>query len=114
MKKINPPYNSDADLIRRLFSFLERYGLINFGVFQIQKFKPKVNFRIGIIGAGISGLIAARQLQFFGFDVLLFEARKEVGGRIRTYKNGRYVADLGAMIITGLGGNPAGILARQV
>lgn len=114
MERINEPYNNDADLIRRLHAFLERYGFINFGVFKIEKPIPKANIRIGVIGAGVSGLIAARQLKYFGFDVMVFEGRKEVGGRIRTYQNGRYIADLGAMIVTGLGGNPTAVLARQV
>lgn len=36
-----------------------------------------------IIGAGISGLAAANTLYENGFDVQIFEARKEFGGRIR-------------------------------
>ncbi|KAL4436240.1 hypothetical protein ABPG74_015831 [Tetrahymena malaccensis] len=36
-----------------------------------------------IIGAGISGLAAAHSLHENGFDVQIFEARKEFGGRIR-------------------------------
>lgn len=31
---IEPPYNSDTLLARRIHSFLERYGFINFGVFK--------------------------------------------------------------------------------
>lgn len=39
---------------------------------------------IAIIGAGISGLYAAPQLQQKGYDVTVFEARDRVGGRIFT------------------------------
>nr|WP_214742964.1 FAD-dependent oxidoreductase [Exiguobacterium sp. s48] len=39
---------------------------------------------IAIIGAGVSGLYAALQLQQKGYDVTVFEARDRVGGRIFT------------------------------
>ena len=37
-----------------------------------------------------------------------------IGGRIHTFRSGDYVADLGAMVITGLGGNPLAVLRTQV
>ena len=33
---------------------------------------------------------------------------------MHTFRSGPYVADLGAMVITGLGGNPLAILKRQM
>ena len=33
---------------------------------------------------------------------------------MHTFKNGAYVADLGAMVITGLGGNPLSVLKKQL
>uniref|UniRef100_A0A6P6XSE1 Lysine-specific histone demethylase n=1 Tax=Dermatophagoides pteronyssinus TaxID=6956 RepID=A0A6P6XSE1_DERPT len=111
-QRLEQPFNSDLNFISRIFYFLERYGYINFGVFQITKpmimMKPK---KIGIIGAGIAGLIAARQLKYFGFDVLVFEARNRLGGRIWTYDQ---KADVGAFVITGLLGNPIRVLAKQI
>ncbi|XP_053381159.1 lysine-specific histone demethylase 1A-like [Mercenaria mercenaria] len=55
------------------------------------------------IGAGIAGLFAARQVMQFGMDCVFVEARDRVGGRIATFRKGNYVADLGAMVVTGLG-----------
>jgi monoamine oxidase len=40
--------------------------------------------RIAVIGAGIAGLAAARQLADAGFEVMVIEARDRLGGRIQT------------------------------
>ena len=37
-----------------------------------------------------------------------------IGGRVHTFKSGPYVGDLGAMVITGLGGNPLAVLRKQL
>ncbi|XP_053867561.1 lysine-specific histone demethylase 1A isoform X3 [Malaclemys terrapin pileata] len=37
-----------------------------------------------------------------------------VGGRVATFRKGNYVADLGAMVVTGLGGNPMAVVSKQV
>ena len=47
-------------------------------------------------------------------DVVVLESRDRVGGRIATFRKGPYVADLGAMVVTGLGGNPLTVLSKQV
>lgn len=60
------------------------------------------------------GLTAARQLQEFGLNVEVIEARSLVGGRVSTFRDGNYAADLGAMVVTGLGGNPLAVLAKQL
>ncbi|VDM24758.1 unnamed protein product, partial [Hydatigera taeniaeformis] len=117
--------------------FLERYGYINIGAFKqlaaplTRAVKPASTdltarrsadkhtanvtapLKVIICGAGAAGLIAARQLTYFGAQVTVFEARDRIGGRIWTYKQGNQFADLGAMIITGMSGNPSTILAKQ-
>lgn len=40
--------------------------------------------RVAVIGAGFAGLMAARWLGKNGFDVTVFEARTEVGGRVKS------------------------------
>ena len=40
--------------------------------------------------------------------------KDRVGGRIATFRKNSYVADLGAMVVTGLGGNPITILSKQI
>ncbi len=65
-------------------------------------------------------------------EVVVLEARDRVGGRIATFRKvrrkrwslgtvsehrsfqGSYIADLGAMVVTGLGGNPVTVLSRQI
>jgi len=42
------------------------------------------------------------------------EARDRVGGRIATFRKESFIADLGAMVVTGLGGNPITVLSKQV
>jgi len=46
-------------------------------------------------------------------DVIVLEARDRVGGRISTFRKSSYTADLGAMVVTGIWGNPITILSRQ-
>ncbi|KAL4278304.1 hypothetical protein GQ457_03G027830 [Hibiscus cannabinus] len=103
-------------------NYLVTYGYINFGVAPAIKEKiPAEPSRCNviIIGAGLSGLAAARQLMRFGFKVMVLEGRKRAGGRVYTKKmeGGNRVsaaADLGGSVLTGTLGNPLGILAKQL
>lgn len=66
-----------------------------------------------IIGAGVSGLIAAKKLKENGFDVIVLEAQDKVGGRLRTNRSLGIGFDEGASWIHGIEGNPITSLAQQ-
>jgi len=91
--------------VKRIHAFLDRYGSINIGVYKYFRVPPVLKNapKIIVIGAGVSGLTASRQLKSFGFDVMTMEARERVGGRVATFRQGPFIADLGAMVVTGLG-----------
>jgi monoamine oxidase len=66
-----------------------------------------------VIGAGIAGLTAARDLGVDGYDVIVLEARDRIGGRIWTSQELGVPADLGASWIHGYENNPIARLARH-
>lgn len=68
-----------------------------------------------VIGAGMSGLSAAQELQRLGVgQVIVLEARNRVGGRIHSHKTtGGKVVDLGASWIHGVRKNPVARLAKR-
>ncbi|MBR7781673.1 flavin monoamine oxidase family protein [Undibacterium luofuense] len=76
----------------------------------------KKSAQVLVIGAGIAGLAAAKQLRDAGIDVIVLEARDRTGGRIHTYANWRGPAlDIGASWIHGAGpANPIAKLARKI
>ncbi|XP_057871797.1 protein FLOWERING LOCUS D [Cryptomeria japonica] len=118
MESIKKEHKSVVD---SAYNFLLLYGYINFGVAPavrpgIPEKVTKAN--VLIIGAGLAGLAAARQLMAFGFTVAIVEGRNRPGGRVYTRKleGGGQMAetDLGGSVITGVHGNPLGVLARQL
>ena len=66
-----------------------------------------------VIGAGISGLAAAKKLKDKGFNVILLEAQEKIGGRLRTDRSLGIAFDEGASWIHGPKGNPITNLASQ-
>lgn len=66
-----------------------------------------------VVGAGMAGLAAARDLQAAGMKVQVLEARSRLGGRVWTSRAWPDLPmDLGASWIHGVTGNPVTALAR--
>ncbi|MBN9170936.1 MAG: FAD-dependent oxidoreductase, partial [Microbacterium sp.] len=65
-----------------------------------------------IVGAGVSGLTAARLLMRSGRRVVVVEARDRVGGRVHTDRTDGLATDLGASWIHGIDGSPVAAAAR--
>ncbi len=71
------------------------------------------NKSVIVVGAGISGLAAAKKLSDDGFTVTVLEAQDRVGGRLRTNRSLGVAFDEGASWIHGITGNPMTTLAQQ-
>ena len=65
----------------------------------------KQNYKIHIVGAGVSGLIAAKVLEEHGYNPIIIEATERVGGRVKTDVLQGYQLDHGFQVL--LTGYPA-------
>jgi polyamine oxidase len=79
----------------------------------MMKAKAAMSKKVAIIGAGMAGLTAARQLADAGVEVTVFEARNRIGGRIHTSTEFGFPIEIGANWIHGDKGNPLIDLAAQ-
>lgn len=70
--------------------------------------------RVGIVGAGICGLSAARTLHAHGHEVVVFEKSRGVGGRVATRRSGEFVWDTGATSIAPRGRTIAKVMAEEL
>lgn len=110
-----------SKLVESAYKFLLSHGYINYGVAPAIKSKiptEKDKASVIVIGAGLSGLAAARHLMATGHKVIVVEGRQRAGGRVYTKRmevEGIWAAaDLGGSVVTGMHGNPLGVLARQM
>ena len=55
---------------------------------------------VTVIGAGIAGCTAARELLKLNYNVLLVEKSSSIGGRLATRRLNEFKADTGAQFIT--------------
>ncbi|MEN8836095.1 MAG: FAD-dependent oxidoreductase [Polaribacter sp.] len=59
----------------------------------------KSAYKINIIGAGVSGLVAAQVLENFGYHPTIIEATDKVGGRVKSDKFKGYTLDHGFQVL---------------
>lgn len=59
----------------------------------------RMDFDCIVVGAGLSGITAARQMQRYGISVLLIESSDQVGGRVRSDQIDQYICDRGFQVI---------------
>ncbi|KAL9395180.1 hypothetical protein Peur_014465 [Populus x canadensis] len=108
-------------MVDSAYNFLRQHGYINFGMAQaIEEAQMNLNdgverANVVVVGAGLAGLVAAIQSMAMGFKVFVLEGNARPGERVKTMKRkGEGVADVGASVLTGINGNPLGVLARKM
>jgi monoamine oxidase len=78
-----------------------------------RKDNTPIDKSVMVIGAGISGLTAAKMLKDKGFGVTVLEAQEKVGGRLKSNRSLGIAFDEGASWIHGIDGNPMTELAQK-
>lgn len=101
----------------RVLLFMTRKGLINTGALSVSRplLPEKQRCKnVIIIGAGASGLAAARQLHNFGTQVVVLEARERIGGRVWDNASMGVTVGHGAQIVNGCVNNPVALMCEQM
>lgn len=70
--------------------------------------------RIAIVGAGMAGIAAADSLQRAGFEVIVFDKSRGVGGRLATRRVDDFRFDHGAPSITTVGSSFASFIQDRI
>ena len=80
-------------LVMKLFNFL---SILIFMIFSTASFSEQQNNQIIVVGAGIAGLGAAKELHDSGYEVTVLEASERIGGRIYTDRSLGFTVERGA------------------
>ncbi|QEY52088.1 FAD-dependent oxidoreductase [Legionella longbeachae] len=91
---------------KRLFQGTKRFIYSIFLLFLFKISWAEHHYDTIIIGAGVSGLTAAKQLHHEHQDVLILEAKNRIGGRLDTNYDWGFPIELGASWIHGIEHNP--------
>lgn len=91
---------------KRFFQGTTRFIYSIFLLFLFKSSLAEHRYDTIIIGAGVSGLTAAKQLHQAQQDVLILEAKNRIGGRVDTNYNWGFAIELGASWIHGIEHNP--------
>uniref|UniRef100_A0A0N4ZE34 SWIRM domain-containing protein n=1 Tax=Parastrongyloides trichosuri TaxID=131310 RepID=A0A0N4ZE34_PARTI len=102
--------------LEKIYNFLNLKSIINYGMLPIieEKFFKIPKTKVIIVGSGISGLTAGRQLRSFGVDVIILEAKSVIGGRMQDDTSLGVAVGKGAQLITGILNNPLVVTLRQL
>ncbi|KAK3087785.1 hypothetical protein FSP39_010562 [Pinctada imbricata] len=106
-------------MLDRFLQYLTHRRLINYGLLSFPShvsWKPCVadkEVSVIVVGAGIAGLSAARELLQRGIRVKVLEARDNTGGRIQEDNTMGVCVGRGAQMISGCTNNPIAIMCLQ-
>ncbi|CAH1773154.1 unnamed protein product [Owenia fusiformis] len=106
--------------IDRIIRYLTQKGAINTGI--LRNLPKEIYFdsdeqlkqaKVLVIGAGASGIAAARLLQLLGLEVTVLEARDRLGGRVWDRPLGQATVGEGAQVLSGSLNNPFALICQQ-
>lgn len=96
-----------------MFGLAQSTGLWTLACESRASRKSADSIRVLVVGAGMAGISAAYTLREAGYEVVVLEARKRIGGRIWTDRSLGVPIDMGASWIHGSKGNPLTTLTKK-